>query len=84
MMMQENKGLLESFPDIMTIKDLQRALQIGRSKAYELVNTGEIYSFHIGNAVRVPKKCLIDYITGQCYNLSAVDGCSNPFLEVVQ
>ena len=83
-MMQENKGLFESFPDIMTIKDLQRALQIGRTMAYELVNTGAIYSFRIGNAVRIPKKCAIDYITGQCSNLSAVDGCSNPFLEVVQ
>ena len=82
-MMQENKGLFESFPDIMTIKDLQRALQIGRSKAYELVNTGEIYSFHIGNAVRIPKKCLIDYIAEQCYNYSAVDGCAKPIMEVV-
>ena len=82
-MMQENKGLFESFPDVMTIKDLQKALQIGRSKAYELVSNGDIYSFHIGNAVRIPKKCLIDYISDQCYNHSAVDGCSNPFLEVV-
>ena len=75
--------MLDSFPDIMTVKDLQRALQIGRKRAYELVNSGAIYSFHIGNAIRIPKKCAIDYILAQCYNYDAVDGCTEPIMEVV-
>lgn len=76
--------MFESFPDLMTIKDLQGALQIGRTKAYELVHTGAIYYFHIGNAIRIPKKCAIDYIFSQCYNEQAVDGCAKPIVEVVQ
>ena len=76
--------MFEDFPDIMTIKDLQAALQIGRSKAYELVHSGAVYSFHIGNAIRIPKKCAVDYITDQCYNSGAVDGCAKPIMEVVQ
>ncbi len=75
--------MLNDYPDLMTVKDLQKALQIGRSKAYSLVNTGAVRSLHIGNAIRVPKKCAIDYIDGQCTQKIAAEEYSRPFREVM-
>lgn len=52
----------ENFPDVMTVRQVQEALRIGRNTAYNLVNNGDIHSFRIGKNIKVPKKCLIDYI----------------------
>lgn len=76
--------MYETYPDLMTIKDLQEALQIGRSKSYELVNTGAVRGMRIGNSIRIPKANVIDYVVSQCYNKRTADGCPNPLLEVVQ
>ena len=60
--------MFNQFPDIMSIKDLQGALGIVRTKAYELIRTGEIRSIRIGKAIRIPKKALLDYVNGFVYN----------------
>lgn len=74
--------MFESYNDVLTMNDLQDALRIGRSKAYELVKKGKLYSFKIGNAIRIPKKSVIDYVMGNCYN-NFVDGCACTAKEVV-
>ena len=38
-------------------------LDIGRNTAYELVRTKQIRSVKVGRQLRIPKQCLIDYLT---------------------
>ena len=65
--------LFSQYPDIMSINDLRRALGIGRTKAYELVNSGELRSIRIGNAIRIPKTCLLDFVNAKSYNVVNAD-----------
>ena len=34
--------MLEPFPDILTVKDLQNILSVGRSKAYAILHSGDL------------------------------------------
>lgn len=74
--------MLESFQDVLTIKELQIALGIGRTKAYELVRTHAVDSFKIGNRIRIPKRSVVAFIQEGCYNNSPIDGCSLNHKEV--
>ena len=60
--------MFNQYPDIMSVNDLRSALSIGRTKAYELVNSGQIKSIKVGNAIRIPKKSLLDYVDHGMYN----------------
>lgn len=51
--------LFESYPDMLTVEQLARALNIGRSMAYRLVRTGQVRSLRFGTAIRVPKTALL-------------------------
>ena len=65
--------MFAEYPDVMSIADIRKALGIGRTKAYELVNTGQIKSIKIGNAIRIPKPLLLDYIYQKSYNDGEAD-----------
>lgn len=51
--------LFEAYPDMLTIEQVSHALNIGRSMAYRLVRSGEVYSLRFGTAIRVPKTALL-------------------------
>lgn len=57
----EYNTLFADFPDIMTIKDVQKALHISKNTAYKLITDGKIGHLKIGKAIRVPKPYLIGY-----------------------
>ena len=65
--------LFTQYPDLMSINDLRGALGVGRTKAYELVSSGEIRSIRVGNAIRIPKTSLLDYVKGSGYNVDNAD-----------
>ena len=65
--------LFTQYPDLMSITDLRGALGVGRTKAYELVSSGEIRSIRVGNAIRIPKTSLLDYVNGSGYNVDNAD-----------
>ena len=65
--------LFTQYPDLMSINDLRGALGVGRTKAYELVSSGEIRSIRVGNAIRIPKTSLLDYVKGNVYNVDNAD-----------
>ena len=71
--------LFTQYPDLMSITDLRGALGVGRTKAYELVSSGEIRSIRVGNAIRIPKTSLLDYVKGSGYNVDTADEL--PYLE---
>ena len=51
------------YPDIVTVPQLQKMLLgISRGLAYKLVRENEIHGIKIGNALRVPKVNVINYV----------------------
>ena len=54
--------MLEEYGDVLTVSELQEALQIGRNAAYTLLQSGEIGSFRIGKKYRIPKVAVIEYL----------------------
>lgn len=54
--------LFQGYPDILTAKQVQQLLGIGRHAAYHLLETNQIHCFKIGNAYKIPKTSLINYV----------------------
>lgn len=54
--------MFSGYPDVVNIEQLQEMLDIGRNKAYELVNNGNIKSIRIGKVYKIPKIYIVDYI----------------------
>lgn len=57
-------------PDILTVNDLQEALKVGRSTAYNLVQNHEIKTFRVGKLIRIRREDFIDYMSKKCDNYS--------------
>lgn len=66
--------MFENFPDLLTVKQIQEILSIGRSKAYSLLHDGEIKSITIGKQIRIPKRYLLDYLAELSYNNHSKNG----------
>ena len=60
-----NKAKLEDYGDILTFEDLCLLLNIKRTYAYSLLQSGAIKSFKIGRQWRIMKSELITYINSQ-------------------
>ena len=54
---------IRRYHSLLTVKDIQTILHIGRSTAYSLLKSGEIKSIRIGSVYRIPKAYLQDYIS---------------------
>ena len=68
MPMNNTPALYESIPDILTVQQLQKILGIGRKAAYDLIQENKIKHIRIGRNIRIPKRCLLDFIENSCYN----------------
>ncbi len=63
--MINNNGTYEMFSDysdVVNVTDLQEMLNIGRNKAYQLINENQIKSVRIGKVHKIPKKWVIEYL----------------------
>ncbi len=56
------KIMFADYPDILTVAQLQKALHISRQLSYELINSGQIRAFKVGNSFRIPKVSVIDFV----------------------
>ncbi|HDR7661450.1 helix-turn-helix domain-containing protein [Bacillus wiedmannii] len=54
--------MFQRYDDVVTIEDLMEMLDIGRNKAYELLQSGQIKSFKVGKSYRIPKICIQNYV----------------------
>ena len=54
--------MFPDYPDIVTVAQLQRMLRISRHLAYDLINEGSISGLKIGNAFKIPKVSVINYV----------------------
>jgi len=75
--------MFTNFPDVLTVDDIQKALGIGRSMAYRLIQAGEIKHIRIGKSIKIPKLFLIDYVTEKCYNNAVAVGYLLSSKEVI-
>ena len=56
------KLLFPDYPDIVTVRQLQVMLGISRHAAYDLLGEGEISCIRLGNAYKIPKINVINYV----------------------
>lgn len=54
--------MFERIPEIMTVKECQNILKIGKNTLLELIHSGEIEAFRIGNRWKIPKESVVEYI----------------------
>ena len=57
--------MFPNFPDIVTVTQLQEMLGVSRHLAYDLINDGSIRGLKIGNAFKIPKVNVIEYVMDQ-------------------
>lgn len=57
--------MLNNTKDILTLKELQELLHIGKNTALRLVQSGEIEAFRVGNQWRILRESIISYIKKQ-------------------
>ena len=58
--------LFERYPDVLTVHQAREALGVGRTGVYKLIDKGLLKCFKIGNAYKIPKSALIEYVTNSC------------------
>lgn len=54
--------MLEGYPEILRVEDLQRILGIGRNTAYSLLKEKQIRSIRVRRLYRIPKSAVIEYL----------------------
>ena len=58
--------LFERYPDVLTVHQAREALGVGRTGVYKLIDQGLLKCFKIGNAYKIPKSALIEYVNSSC------------------
>ena len=53
----------KEYGDIMTVENLMDYMNIGRTTAYKLVQSGKIKTIRIGRIYRISKKSVEEYVT---------------------
>ena len=60
---KETYGLMfQSFPDVLTVPQLSRMLNINEKTAYRLVREKQIGHFMVGRTYRIPKVAVFSYL----------------------
>lgn len=54
--------MFECVPDIMTFRECQNVLKVGKNTLLDLIHNGEIEAFRIGNRWKIPKVAVLEYI----------------------
>ena len=57
--------MLSNTKDILTLKELQELLHIGKNTAPQLVQSGEVEAFRVGNQWRIVREDIIRYLKRQ-------------------
>ncbi len=60
----KQKAMFERYPDVVEVDTLCKMLgDISRKTAYHLLATQKIKSIRIGRTYKIPKVCVIEYLT---------------------
>ena len=56
------EGVFDSYPDVVSVEEIQQMLRIGKNAVYTLLKDGEIKSIKVGKRYIVPKKYVIEFL----------------------
>lgn len=54
--------MYENYPDLISVEQLRKMLNIGRNTAYKLLKNNTIKSIRIGKIHKIPKSNVIEYL----------------------
>ena len=54
--------MYENIPEIMTLKECQQLLKVGKNTMLELLHTRQIEGFKIGSRWKVKKESLVEFL----------------------
>ncbi len=60
----EQQAIFCSYPDVVTIRELQQMLHISRHTAYDLIRSNKIPCRRIGRIYRIRKADIISFMQG--------------------
>ena len=64
-MNRSKHDMFAEYPDVVDVEQLCKMLGgISRKLAYRLLASGELRCVRIGRSYRIPKLCVIEYLTG--------------------
>lgn len=63
--MTDRIPILPQWHDILTVNECAEALQICTKQVRKMVHSGDLNCFRVGNAIRIPKVYVEDYICRQ-------------------
>ena len=55
--------MFDNYPDVVTVKEMQTMLRIGRKAAYNLVHNGTSPSVRIGASYLITKKSIENFLS---------------------
>lgn len=58
--------LFQDYPDVLDVHQAREALGVGRTGVYKLIDQGLLKCFKIGNAYKIPKTALLEYVHSSC------------------
>ena len=57
--------MYENIPEVMTLKECQEILKIGKNTMLELLHTRQIEGFKIGSRWKIPKESVVEFLRYQ-------------------
>ena len=57
--------MYEQIPEIMTLKECQQILKVGKNTMLELLHTNQIEGFKIGSRWKIPKESVVEFLKYQ-------------------
>ena len=54
--------MFEKIPDILTFNECKNLLKVGKNTLLDLLHSGQIEAFRIGNRWKIPKSSIIRYV----------------------
>ena len=64
--------MFKEYPDIVTVENLMKMLNIGKSSAYLLLRQNLIRHVRVGKKYIIPKQSVIGFLNESCYNGSLI------------
>ncbi|MFC7784242.1 DNA-binding protein [Rossellomorea sp. GCM10028870] len=61
----DNKLTREELPDVMTVKDVQHFLEIGRRQSYELMENPSFHVVKVGKLYKISKISFLRWFDGE-------------------
>lgn len=60
-----NVKMLNDYPDVLTVKEVQDILGVGRKQVYKLIEDGELFAVRPGKSFLISKVTLVNYLNGE-------------------